>query len=173
MNMSSDFFNIALLAKSTGSLLTSPRRFFSGEGKTAHWPRALQLVTLSALLAAGAVCIVNGTATPWFGAALFVFNAVGLVLISAVFGILIIRLIPAVHVSFGQLFAIYAFSGSLPILISWIPGAFLTTEAWRWCLIGIGLTRSCGLLWRQALVVIAGSIGLTMIVFSFLIFMSR
>ena len=166
-------FTIMFLTKSAGRPLTAPGRFFSREGKRAHWAHALGLVTISAFLAAGAALLVNKPGSPWFGTGLFIFNAMGIVLISTVSGFLTMRLFPEARIPFGQLFSVYAFSGTWPIVLSWIPGVSLATEVWRWWLIGIGLTRGGGLSWRQALAIIAGSVGLTMLFLSALIMLSR
>lgn len=163
--MAFEGFNVSFLGKSAAGLLLAPGRFFSGEGKTAHWGYALGMLSLSALLASCAAFLLQKPPTPWLSGGLFVFNGVGMILISAAFGFLAIRLTRKAPISFGQLFSIYAFSGSLPMLISWLPGSFMAFESWKWCLIGIGLTRGGGLSWRQALVVIAGSIGLTILFF--------
>jgi hypothetical protein len=163
--MASGCFDVSFLGKSAGSLLTSPGRFFSREAKTAHWRHGLGLIFSSALLASCGVLLLNKPPSPWLSSALFVFNGVGMVLISAVFGYLALRLIWETPVAFGHVFSIYAFAGSLPMLISWLPGSFLAVEAWKWCLIGIGLTQGLGLPWRLAVVVIAGSIGLTVLFF--------
>lgn len=163
--MALEIFSVTSLGKSAGSLLIAPGKFFSREGKMAHWGYALGLISLSALVASGAVFFLNKSPSPWLSCGIFVVNGVGMVLISAAFGFIALRLTHESPVSFGRLFSIYAFAGSLPMLISWLPGSFLATETWRWSLIGIGLTRSSGLLWRQAAVVIAGSIGLTILFF--------
>ena len=171
-NMKIATSGIASLGKSSGALLTAPGRFFSHEDKSAHWLHALLLLTLSSLLASGASQLFKPPEASWLNAGLFVFNAIGIVVISTLFGFLILRIIPAVSMSFGRVFSIYAFAGSLPILISWIPGAILLTEAWKWWLIGIGLTRG-GLLWWQVAAVIVGSFALTMLFLSSLILLSR
>ena len=163
--MSSEYSHVSFLGKSVGALLLSPGRFFSEEGKTAHWGCALCLIFLSTLPAACAVFFLNRPSAPWLSSGIFIFNGIGMILISAAFGFLAMRLTQEAPVSFGRLFSIFAFSGSLPMLISWLPGSFMASETWKWCLIAIGLTRGGGLLWRQALVVIAGSIGLTILFF--------
>ncbi len=171
-NMKFATFGIASLAKSSGALLTAPGRFFSHEGKSAHWTYALVLLTLSSLLASVASQLLKPPEASWLNAGLFVLNAIGIVLISTLFGVLILKITPAVSMSFGRVFSIYAFAGSLPILISWIPGAILLTEAWKWWLISIGLLRG-GLLWWQAAAVVVGSFALTMLFLSSLILLSR
>ncbi|MDX9786460.1 MAG: hypothetical protein RBT11_06780 [Desulfobacterales bacterium] len=163
--MLSEYIRVSFLGKSVWRLLLTPGRFFSKEGKTAHWGHALCLIFLSALLASCAVFFLIKPSAPWLSSGIFIFNGVGMILISAAFGFLTMRLTQEAPISFGRLFSIYAFSGSLPMLISWLPGSFLASESWKWCLIGIGLTRGSKLLWRQALVVIAGSIGLTILFF--------
>lgn len=164
--MTSTSLGLSFLSKSAGHLLVAPGQFFSQQGKAAHWAYALGIIFITAFVAAGTALILKTTAPSWFGIGLFVFNAVGMILISAAFGFLAIRLIhQEAPVSFGRFFSIYAFAAALPTLLSALPGSFMATETWKWCLIGIGLTRGIGLLWRQAVVVIGSSIALTILFF--------
>jgi CBS domain-containing protein len=126
--MALDIFSVTFLGKSAGSLLITPGKFFSREGKTARWGYALGLISLSAFLASGAVFFLNKPPSPWLSGGIFVVNGIGMVLISAAFGFIALRLTQGSPVSFGRLFSIYAFAGSLPMLISWLPGSFLATE---------------------------------------------
>ena len=104
-------------------------------------------------------------ASPWLSGCIWFCNAVGMVFITSLFGYLGVRLTQDNHVTLGQLLRLYAFAGSMPTLISWIPGSFWITETWRWWLVGIGLTRGNNLPWRQTAIVIGCTIGLTILFF--------
>ena len=69
------------------------------------------------------------------------------------------------EIRFNRLFAVYALSSGLMMLMSWIPLFLWITEPWKWFLVGLGLVKGCGLSRRQTLLVIILSIFLIVLVF--------
>jgi len=73
-------------------------------------------------------------------------------------GYALLRWLSDRKIPFARLFAVYALSSGLMMLIAWVPLFLWITEPWKWFLIGLGLVKGCGLSRSQALVVIGLSI---------------
>jgi hypothetical protein len=58
------------------------------------------------------------------------------------------------------LFSIYALCSGVTLLVAWIPYFVIFTEPWKWYLIGTGLTKSCGMKLKEALLILAISFGI-------------
>ncbi len=171
--MSSLSFTLRGFFNDAGWLLVAPGQFFSRHPGPADWRRAAGLFSAAAILASSLSLMFVRSGAPLFGMGIFVFNALGIVMISTLFGFLVLQIIPGVSLSFPRLLCFYAYAGSWPLLLSCIPGAALLSEIWKWWLVGIGLTRSGVLLWWQALIVVAGSLGLTTLLLFCLILLSQ
>ena len=156
---------IHLLGKTFSGLLISPARFFAHEANGTHWGFSLGLLTFSAIASAAILLMMKHSPFTWINGGLWILNAVCMAAIAAAFGFLAARIIQAEHIPFSHILRIYAFAGSMPTLVAWVPGSFWITELWRWWLVGIGLTYSTRLNWRQTTGVITCSIGLTILFF--------
>lgn len=158
-------FNVIYVGKCAIGLLVNPGRFFEEKGDKAHWTLAFGFIMISALISSGATLLLARPSSPWLTGSILIINAVGMIGISAGFAYLAIWLIRGKPIRFEKVFGIYAFATSMPLLLSWIPGAFWITEIWKWWLVGIGLVRSIRFRGSQAAVVIGSSIGLTILFF--------
>jgi len=163
--MAGEIFSLPYAGKCAATLLINPRRFFSSEGKKASWTVAFGFIMVSAIISSGAALLLTRPSSPWLTGSILLINAVGMVGISACFAYLAIWLIRGERIRFKKIFSIYAFAGSMPLLVSWVPGAFWLTEAWKWWLVGTGLVRSARFRGAQVVVVIGSSIGLTILFF--------
>ena len=92
-------------------------------------------------------------------------NAIGMVLIAAALGYLVMALTIGKQVSFTRFFSVYAFSSGVTLLASWIPFFIWITEPWKWWLIGTGMVKGCGFSLSQALVIIGVSISVMFLLF--------
>ena len=132
----------------------------------AGWSRPLGMLVVSSLLFAGACVIAQPGPQPVYLGLIYFANAVGMTLIAAGAGL-------ADHhpdggagrSPSGGFVTIYALAAGITLLASWVPGLVLLTEAWKWWLIGTGMTRGLGLPRRQALTVVAISIALIILLF--------
>ncbi len=93
-------------------------------------------------------------------AGIHLFNAVGMTFIMAGLGYLVMGLSIGKKVPFARLFSIYALCSGVTLLVSWIPYFAVLTEPWKWYLIGTGLTKSCGLKLKEALLIIGMSLAI-------------
>lgn len=101
--------------------------------------------------------------------AVFLANAVGMVLISSVIGYLVVMLTMGRCQTFTRFFSIYAFAAGATLLASWIPYFVWLTEPWKWWLIAIGLVHGCGFNWKQSLTVTGISFALLVFIFWILV----
>ena len=146
-------------------LLIRPGWFFEEKGENAHWALALGFIMAAATLSSGASLLLTRPPYPWIAGSVLLINALGMVGISAGFAYLAIWLIRGEPIGYQKIFSVYAFAGSMPLLLSWVPGAFWITELWKWWLVGIGLVRSIRFPESQAALVIGSSIVLTLLFF--------
>ena len=163
--MTRETLNLTYAGKCATGLLLNPRRFFSEEGQRAHWALAFGFVLISAFISSGAGLLLTRPLSPLLTGSILFVNAVGMVLISTGFAYLVVWLIRGERIRFEKLFSIYAFAGSMPLLLSWVPGAFWITELWKWWLVGTGLTRSTNFRGTQVAMIMGCSIGLTILFF--------
>jgi len=91
---------------------------------------------------------------------IYMFNAVGMVFILAGLAFAVMTLSIGKKVGFVRLFGIYALCSGVTLLVSWVPHLALLTEPWKWYLIGTGMTRGCGLKLKEALMIMAISLGI-------------
>jgi len=102
---------------------------------------------------------------PLLTGGIFFINAVGMTIIAAGLGYMLMSMFFGKKTTFSRLFAVYAFAAGVTLLASWIPLFIWLTEPWKWILIGIGLTKSFGFRWHQAAFVLGGSIGILVLFF--------
>ena len=100
---------------------------------------------------------------------IYMFNAVGMVFILAGLAFAVMTVSIGKKVGFVRLFGIYALCSGVTLLVSWVPYLALFTEPWKWYLIGIGMTRGCGLKLKEALLIMAISLGIWYLFFRIII----
>jgi hypothetical protein len=158
-------FSLRFYLATLGRLLTNPRAVLSELPPDDGWSRPLGLLTVSSILHAGASLIGQPVPHPVRLGLIYFANAVGMNLIAAAAGWLIITLMRGRKVAFQRVFTIYALAAGITLLASWIQSFVIITELWKWWLIGTGMTRGLGLPRSQALIVVGISIALIILFF--------
>jgi hypothetical protein len=87
-------------------------------------------------------------------------NAFTMPFITASAGFMVMTIFIGRRVAFAKIFAVYAFSAGVTLVVSWIPLFVWFTEPWKWWLIGIGLVKGCGLSRLQTILIIGLSIAI-------------
>lgn len=150
-------------------ILGQPRRFFADLPSEPGFKNPVGFLAVSGIFFMGASLMMNAPDQPaLMGAILFV-NAVGMALITASLGYLVVVLTMGRCRTFSRFFSIYAFAAGVTLLASWIPYFIWLTEPWKWWLIAVGLVHGCGFNWKQAILVTAASFSLLVFIFWLLI----
>jgi hypothetical protein len=158
-------FSLGFYLGTLTRLLANPRAVFGALPPETGWSRPLGMLAVSSLLFAGASVIAQPGPQPVYLGLIYFANAAGMTLLAAGLGWLIITLLRGREVAFRRVFTIYALAAGITLLASWVPSLVLLTEAWKWWLIGTGMTRGLGLPRRQALMVVGISIALIILLF--------
>ena len=107
----------------------------------------------------------NRPPNPVMMGGIFFINAVGMTVVAAGVGYLVMTVIMGTKVTFGRFFSIYALASGVTLLASWIPFFIWLTEPWKWWLIGTGLVKKCGFKLPQVLIIIGLSVGVMFLFF--------
>ncbi len=151
--------------KSLTKMLGAPRKFFSQLPREIGLRQSAGFLLVSSLFFTGGSLVQNIYPNPGVMGGIFLVNAIGMVLIAAGLGYLVMALTIGKQVSFTRFFSVYAFSAGVTLLASWIPFFIWITEPWKWWLIGTGMVKGCGFSLSQALVIIGVSIGVMFLLF--------
>ena len=150
--------------------LAEPRKFFSQMSPDMGFGKPLGYLLISSIFFSAASALATVTVNPVLCISLYITNAVGMTLISALLGYILIFVIKGGrNIAFSHVFGIYAISSGTTLLAAWIPYFIIFTEPWKWWLIGTGMTKSCRLSCIQAVVVIGVSIGMIVCAFRFVL----
>ena len=155
-----DKFSIHFYVQAVFGILGHPRKFFSRLPKTSGMTQALGFLILSAVFFSTAGLLHTRFQDFFLVGGIYIFNAVGMVFILAGLSYVVMTLSIGKKVGFTRLFGIYALCSGATLLLSWVPHLALLTEPWKWYLIGVGMTRGCGLKLKEALLIIAISLGI-------------
>jgi hypothetical protein len=155
-----DKFSIHFYVQAVFGIMGHPRKFFSRLPQTIGLTQALGFLILSALFFSTAGQLHTSLENFFFVGGIYMFNAVGMVFILAGLGYVVMTLSIGKKVGFARLFGIYALCSGVTLLVSWIPHLALFTEPWKWYLIGVGMTGGCGLKLKEALLIMAISLGI-------------
>jgi len=158
-------FTVGFYFKSLTKMLGAPRKFFSQLPQEIGLRQSVGFLLVSSLFFTGASLVQNIYPNPGVMGCIFLVNAIGMVLIAAGLGYLVMALTIGKQVSFTRFFSVYAFSSGVTLLASWIPFFIWITEPWKWWLIGIGMVNHCGFKRRQAVIIIV--LTLAIIILSF------
>jgi hypothetical protein len=139
-------------------ILGQPQKFFSELPLTIGMTQPLVFLVISALFFCTASLMNIRLHSLYLMGGIFSFNAVGMVFIMAALGYLVMTLSIGKKVPFARLFSIYALCSGVTLLVSWVPYFVVFTEPWKWYLIGIGLTKSCGLKLKETVLIIVLSL---------------
>ncbi len=157
-------FSIGFYFQSLAKVLGEPGAFFR-ELQDTGFKQPLGFLLVSSVFFAGARLLTRQFVQPLLSGGILFINAIGMVLIAAGLAYILMTLFFGKKVTFSRLFAVYAYASGVTLLASWIPLFIWLTEPWKWVLIGMGLTKSCGFRWNQTLGVIGGSIGIMVLFF--------
>jgi len=153
-----DKFSMHFYVRAVFGILGSPRKFFDQLPLTIGMMPSLVFLVISALFFCAASQLNMPVHTFYITGAIYFFNAVGMVFIMAALGYLVMILSIGKKVPFGRVFSIYALCSGVSLLVSWVPYFSVFTEPWKWYLIGTGLTKGCGLKFKDAVLIIAMSL---------------
>jgi hypothetical protein len=149
------------------TLVMKPGDFFAEIPESPGFRKPfLFLLTSGFILAALRTPFVPGGSIPM--ALIILINGLAMPVVSAVIGYGIIFVAMKRKLSWPRMLALYAYASGITYLISWLPLATWIGEPWKWILIGIGLVRGFGLSRGQAVGVVAGSILVIILLYSFL-----
>ncbi len=146
-------------------LVGAPGKFFETRRHQLYPRASMGFLVISALLFTAASLVFQRCQTPMVTGAILLGNAVGMVIILSFIGYLVMVVSMGKKVRYRQLFSVYAYASGACLIAAWIPHLLIVSEPWRWCLIGIGLTRGCGLKLTGTIWIIIGSITVMTVLF--------
>jgi hypothetical protein len=153
-----DRFSMNFYVQAVFGILGRPRKFFSELPLTIGMKPSLVFLVISALFFCAANLMNSRFNAFYIMGGIYLFNAVGMVFIMAALGYLVMTLGIGKKVPFARLFSIYALCSGVTLLVSWVPYFVIFTEPWKWYLIGVGLTKGCGLKIRETALIIVLSL---------------
>lgn len=136
------------------TLLCRPKSFFQAGRLAAEQPQAVRFIGLSTVFSAMATALGTGTANALPVAVIYMINALGMTVIAATLGHMVMVMAAGRRVAFGRFFSVYAFAAGTTLIFSWVPFAFWFTEPWKWWLIWTGLVHGLELPRRLTLAII-------------------
>jgi len=145
-------------------MLSSPTRFFGELPGETGFRQPLGFLIISSLFFAGASLTTISENQILVGGILLV-NAVAMPFVTAGISFMVMTMAMGKRVSFPRLFSVYAYATGVTLLASWIPLFVWLTEPWKWILIIIGMVKGCGFRWMQAILVVAVSIFIVVLLF--------
>ena len=145
-------------------ILTSPRVFFAQLPSRVGYRRPLGFLVVSSIFFAVA-SLTYVQERRLLMAGIFVVNGLGVAWLSAVVTFLVVMLTIGRGIGFERFFALHAYATGATLLVSWMPLFVWITEPWKWLLIGIGLVNGCHLRKGQAVMVIAISVIILILLF--------
>jgi len=153
-----DSFSIHFYAQTVFGLLGQPRKFYDALPPSIDPMPVLGFLMVSAVFSSIASLLNSDTQNFCLTGGIYLFNAVGMVLIMAGLGYMVMALCVGKKVSFARLFSIYALSSGVTLLFSWAPFFVVLTEPWKWWLIGTGMLKGCGLKLKEIVLIITLSL---------------
>lgn len=158
-------FTLGLYFQILIKLLGKPRKFFNTLPQSSGLKQPLCFLFVSSAFFAGASLIIIRPPNPFLMGGILFINAVGMVLIAAGIGYMVMTMIMGRQVAFTRFFSIYALSSGVTLLVSWLPFFMWLTEPWKWLLIGSGMVKACGFRRSQALAIILLSLAILILFF--------
>ncbi len=146
-------------------LLREPRKFYGKLPVDIGLKRSLGVLLVSSVIFSGASLVSRMPPNPMLWGGVFFINALGMAVIAAGIGFMVMIMTMGKQVTFTRFFSIYALSAGITLLASWIPFFIWITEPWKWWLIGTGMTRGFGFRRTQAGLIIGVSIGCIVLFF--------
>lgn len=165
MKQDSGRFSIGFYCQSLAKALGTPVSFFRDLPEDMGLSQSMGFLLVSSVFFAAASLTTREFNAPWVSSGIFFINAVGMTLIAAGLGYITMTMFWGRKVTFCRFFSVYAFASGVTLLASWIPLFVFITEPWKWLMIGIGLTKTCGLKWLHSVLIIVISIGMIILFF--------
>jgi Yip1 domain len=160
----SQSFSVRFYLYALSKLIGQPRQFFSEMQNENGWQRSLGFLLVSSTIFTGAFLLNTRPIHPGVTGSILLANALGMTVIAAGLGYMIMVMVRGRQTPFVRMFNIYAYCSGITLLASWLPYFIFLTEPWKWWLIGTGLRRSAGFKPLHVVVVVSLSI-ITMIAF--------
>ncbi|MFH2064328.1 MAG: hypothetical protein ABIK15_03890 [Pseudomonadota bacterium] len=142
-------------------IVAAPGKFFEDRRQHPYLFSSGAFLIISALLFTAASLVFQRPPSLLITGAILLGNALGMVMILSFISYLVMVLSIGKKASFRQIFSIFAYASGTSLMAAWIPHLLIVSEPWRWCLIGIGLTRGCGLKWMGSIWIMVCSITVT------------
>jgi len=158
-------FGMGFYFRTLTRMLGEPRRFFGNLPEDASAVPPLGFLVLSSFFCAVAGVVASMSPRPFLAGTVFFVNGVGMALLLAALGYMVMTMSPGRKTGFGRLLSVYAFASGTVLLASWVPFFVWLTEPWKWWLIGTGMVQCCGLKRGQALWIVGASLVLTVLLF--------
>jgi hypothetical protein len=157
-------FTFGFYFQALTKMLSSPSRFFGELPIETGFRQPLGFLILSSLFFAGASLATISENLMLMGGILLM-NAIAMPFVTAGMGFMVMAMAMGKRVTFRKLFSVYAYATGVTLLASWIPLFVWLTEPWKWLLIIMGLVKGCGFNWIQAILVVAVSIFVVVLLF--------
>jgi hypothetical protein len=159
-----DRFTFGFYFQSLTRILGSPNQFFSELPEEMGFRKPFGFLLISSLFFTGAslTCIYDRHVLM---AGILFINAIAMPFVTAGAAFIVITMTMIERVTFSRLFAVIAFAAGVTMLASWIPLFVWLTEPWKWLLIAMGMVKTCGFRWMQAIVIVACSIFFVLLFF--------
>ena len=158
-------FSFGYYFTALSKILGTPRTFFGELSEDTAFTQSLGFLTSSAIFSTVALLMTQLAENLALAGGIYFVNAMGMTAIAAGLGYMLITMFLGQKMPFRQVFSVYAFASGVTLLASWIPLFVWITEPWKWILIGLGLTKHCGLGWRFAVFAILMSIAMIVLFF--------
>ena len=157
-------FTFGFYFQALTKMLSSPNRFFGELPIETGLRQPLGFLILSSLFFAGAsLTTIHDNLTLMGG--ILLMNAIAMPFVTAGIGFMVMVMAMGKRVTFSKLFSVYAYATGVTLLASWIPLFVWLTEPWKWLLIIMGMVKGCGFKWMQAVMVVAVSIFVVVLLF--------
>jgi len=157
-------FTFGFYFQTLTKMLSSPSRFFGELPGETGFRQPLGFLIISSLFFAGASLTTISENLILIGGILLV-NAVAMPFVTAGISFIVITMSMGKRMTFARLFSVYAYATGVTLLASWIPLFVWLTEPWKWMLLIIGLVKGCGFRWMQAILVVAVSVFIVVLLF--------
>ena len=162
-------FSLGFYITTLTELIREPGHFFSRLTQNEGFRRSLWFLFASGLFFTLASLTSRFYEKPLLMGLALLIGSMGMVVVSANVGYLIMRLTPGKNVKYAHFFSIVAHATGASLHLSWIPIFIIVSEPWKWWLIGTGLKRSCGLNGGRVLLIIGLSFGALVLLFRLLL----
>lgn len=147
-------------------LLKEPGSYFQTLPETIGAKKPLGFLLVSCLISTMVALATNGPSNPVMEGGIYFINGMGMAVVTAGFGFMIMTMFMKQRVTFSRFLSIYALSTGATVLVAWIPWCVWMAEPWKWWLIGTGMTRNFGFKTRHAVSLLITSMVVMVIFFS-------